>query len=340
MASIRDIARAAGVSISTVSKALNNSGKLSEATQRRIRQIAVKLDYHPNAFGRGLASGKSVDNIGFVIDRAPDQIFSNPFYSVILEGIEAELVQHGLNLLISAHVSTIADAPLPNFVRSGIVGGLIIAGNVAPTFLQRLREVSLPTVVVDNHLDDGSFDTVNTDSLMGAQEMMHYLTALGHRQIGFLFGNNRHPNIQARYQAYKNVLQQHALPNQPQWIGRGDVTQEGGYKAMRQLLQRDSLPTAIFASNDVMALGAIKLLYEHGIHVPQQISVVGFDNVFLAEHATPPLTTVDVDKINMGRLAAQRLIKRLNDDTLPVKETIVPTQLIVRESATAPARIL
>ncbi len=132
MVSIRDIAKKAGVSISTVSKSINDTGKVSEATRKRIRKIAAKLNYQPNAFARGLASYGN-DNIGFVIDRAPDRLFSNPFYSLILEGIEGELVKSGFNLLISAHVCTIPDAPLPKFVNSAIVGGVIIAGNVDPT---------------------------------------------------------------------------------------------------------------------------------------------------------------------------------------------------------------
>jgi len=336
MSSIRDIAKAAGVSISTVSKALNNSGQLSPSTRRRIREIAKRMNYHPNSFARGLAA-KVVDNIGFVIDRAPGRIFSNPFYSVILEGIESELVKHEFNLLISAHASTEPDSSLPNFVLSGTVSGLIIAGNMAPVFLQRLKEVQLPAVVVDNHLEDQSFDTINSDNARGAEDMMRYLISVGHEQIGFLFGANRHPNMQARYQAYRSSVRQHRLQSKPAWIGRGDVTTEGGYHAMAEILNGGELPTAIFASNDAMALGAIKLLYERGIHVPQQISVVGFDNIFLAEHATPPLTTVDVDKIRMGQLAAQRLIEKLRTEDDSVRETIVPTKLVIRQSASSPA---
>ncbi|MDZ7361361.1 MAG: LacI family transcriptional regulator [candidate division KSB1 bacterium] len=336
MSSIRDIAKAAGVSISTVSKALNDSGSLSAATRQRIRDLAKRMNYHPNSFARGLAA-KVVDNIGFVIDRAPGRIFSNPFYSVILEGIESELVKHEFNLLISAHASTERDSSLPTFVLNGTVAGLIIAGNMAPVFLQRLKEVHLPAVVVDNHLQDQSFDTINSDNVSGAEDMMRYLISLGHEQIGFLLGANRHPNMQARYRAYRDSVRQHHLPSKPGWIGRGDVTAEGGYQAMAAILQSGELPTAIFASNDAMALGAIKLLYERGLRVPQQISVVGFDNIFLAEHATPPLTTVDVDKIRMGQLAAQRLIEKLKNQDDPVRETIVPTRLIVRQSAVRPA---
>ncbi len=336
MSSIRDIAQAAGVSISTVSKALNNQGHISAATRRRIHEAAERLNYSPNSFARGLAS-KVSDNIGFVIDRAPGHIFSNPFYSVILEGIESELVKHGFNLLISAHASTAPDASLPNFVRTGTVGGLIIAGNVAPSLLQRFRENDLPVVVVDNRLEDKSFDTINSDNFQGAQEMMNYLIALGHAQIGFLLGANRHPNMEARYQAFRQSMRQHQLPIKTEWISRGDVTKDGGYEAMQRLLQRGKLPTAIFASNDVMALGAIKLLHESGLRVPQKISVVGFDDILPAEYSTPPLTTVEVDKIRMGQLAAERLIKIMKGQDRAVCEIIVPTKLIVRESSSPPA---
>jgi len=336
MSSIRDIAQAAKVSISTVSKALNNHGHISAETRRRIHEIAERLNYSPNSFARGLAS-KVSDNIGFVIDRAPDHIFSNPFYSVILEGIESELVKHGFNLLISAHASTAPAASLPNFVRTGTVGGLIIAGNVAPPLLQRLRENDLPVVVVDNRLEDKSFDTINSDNFQGAQEMMNYLIALGHAQIGFLLGANRHPNMEARHQAFRQTMRQHDLPIKTEWISRGDVTKDGGYEAMQRLLQRGKLPTAIFASNDVMALGAIKLLHERGLRVPQKTSVVGFDDILLAEYSTPPLTTVEVDKIRMGQLAAERLIKKMKGQDRTVCETIVPTKLIVRESSSPPA---
>ena len=335
MVSIRDIAKKAGVSISTVSKALNGTGNVSEITRERIRKMATQLDYYPNAFARGLASSGN-DNIGFVIDRAPDHLFSNPFYSLILEGIEGELVKRGYNLLISAHVCTCPDAPLPRFVNSGIVGGLIIAGNVDPAFLQRLRKTRIPAVLVDNHLDDGRFDTVNTDNLNGALDMMRYLVSLGHKHIGFLLGNNRHTSVHSRYQAYRSMMQHHKLPNRPGWIAKGDVTSEGGYLAMQQLCRSGPPPTAVFASNDAMALGAMKFLRENGVRIPQQISIAGFDNIFPAEHVTPSLTTVHVDKIKMGALTAQRLIARLQNSTLAIEENVVPSKLIVRESTSAP----
>lgn len=335
MVSIRDIAQKAGVSISTVSKSLNDTGKVSEATRKRIRKIAAKLNYQPNAFARGLASYGN-DNIGFVIDRAPDHLFSNPFYSLILEGIEGELVKSGFNLLISAHVCTIPAAPLPKFVSSAIVGGVIIAGNVDPTFLQRLRKTRIPAVLVDNHLNDAKFDTVNTDNLNGAIEMMNLLLSLGHREIGFLLGNNRHTSVQSRYRAYRTMLRRNKLLIRQQWIAKGDVTSEGGYHAMQQIYKNGKLPTAVFASNDAMALGAMKFLRESGLHIPRQISISGYDDIFPAEHANPSLTTVRVEKIRMGEITARRLIARLQNPSLPIEENVVPNKVIVRESTSVP----
>jgi DNA-binding LacI/PurR family transcriptional regulator len=330
--SIWDVAKRAGVSVSTVSKALNNRAHVNPKTREKVRQIAKQLKYHPSAFGRGLVLQKT-GNIGFVIDRTPLRIFSNPFHSRVLDGIEEELLRQDYNLLISAHSLLHNKESLPKFVREKNVDGLILSGKISDRLILDLYQRGNPLVLVDNHIAQSDIDCVVTDNVNGAKQAVNHLLELGHRKIGMLRGSGKHVSIIERWHGYNEAIKSANLTPDKRWIAEGDVTTEGGMSAMEKLLaQTKELPTAIFAFNDAMATGAMKILHAYNIRVPEDVSIVGFDDTDEAIHVIPPLTTIHVAKEEMGRVAAQLLIRRIQRKKAVPQRVVLTTHLVIRES--------
>jgi len=329
---IWDVAKRAGVSVSTVSKALNNRAHVNQKTREKVRQIAKQLKYHPSAFGRGLVLQKT-GNIGFVIDRTPLRIFSNPFHSRVLDGIEEELLRQDYNLLISAHSLLHDKESMPKFVREKNVDGLILSGKISDRLILDLYLRGTPLVLVDNHIAQQDIDCVVTDNVNGAKQAVNHLLELGHRKIGMLRGSSKHVSVIERWQGYSEAMKSANLTPDKRWIAEGDVTTEGGMSAMEKLLaQTKELPTAIFAFNDAMATGAMKVLRANSIRVPEDISIVGFDDTDEAVHVIPPLTTIHVAKEEMGRVAAQLLIRRIQRKKAVPQRVVLTTHLVTRES--------
>ncbi|MCX7919480.1 MAG: LacI family transcriptional regulator [bacterium] len=329
---IWDVAKKAGVSISTVSKALNNRAHVNPKTRELVKQVAKQLKYHPSAFGRGLVLQKT-GNIGFIIDRTPLRIFSNPFHSRVLDGIEEELLRQDYNLLISAHSLLDNKETVPKFVREKNVDGLILSGKIADKFILEIYQWGIPLVLVDNHIPQPNIDCVVTDNINGAKQAVNHLIELGHKKIGMLTGIGKHVSIIERRQGYFEAMKSANLTPNPKWIAEGDVTTEGGMEAMEKLFaQTKELPTALFAFNDAMATGAMKVLRAHQIRVPEDISIVGFDDTDEAIHVIPPLTTVHVAKEEMGRIAAQLLISRIQRKKDVRQRVVLTTHLVIRES--------
>lgn len=329
---IWDVAKRAGVSISTVSKALNDRIHVNQKTREIVKQAAKQLKYHPSAFGRGLVLQKT-GNIGFVIDRTPLRIFSNPFYSRVLEGIEEELLRQDYNLLISAHSMLHNKETLPKFVREKNVDGLILTGKIADKLILDIYHRGIPLVLVDNHILQPNIDCVVTDNLNGAKQAVNHLVEFGHKKIGMLTGIGKHVSVIERWQGYVEVMKSANLPLDNQWIAEGDVTIEGGMEALEKILQQNKeLPTAIFAFNDAMATGAMRVLHAHAIQVPADISIVGFDDTDEAVQVNPQLTTIHVAKEEMGRVATQLLISRIKRKKDVRQRVVLTTHLVIRES--------
>ena len=333
-ATIKDVARVAGVSVATVSKALNAKIHVRKETREKVAKIAVELGYYPSAFGRGLVLQRT-GNIAFVLDRAPRYLFSNMFYSKVLDGIVNELIQQDYNLLISSHTFSDlnSDDGMPKFVLEKNVDGLILIGKLEMRLVHEIYRRGIPFVFVDNFVRDKHYDCVMTDNLHGGVQAVTYLVEMGHRKIGFLKGIGKHISVTERWESFKQTLKENNLPLEESWIGEGDVNLNGGREAMKQILSRSkTLPTAIFATNDEMSFGALQVLKEHGIDVPGQISLVGFDDVADASHQDPPITTVYVEKEEMGRIGTQLLIDRIKNPKAPAKRVTLPTRIVIRKS--------
>ncbi len=329
---IKDVANLAKVSTATVSKVINDTGSISQSTRSRVQKAIQQLDYHPNAFGRGLVSRRT-DTIGFLLDKSPATLLSNPFYSRVLEGIERKLVDAGKNLLIGSYPSFTAYHSLPGFIRSNLVEGVILAGQFSAGFVSSLKKANVSTVLVDYHHPDIHLPVIHTDNTSGVTQAMDHLYSLGHRNFGFLRGNTTHPSVTERYESFKSFLKFHQLALHPNWITSGELEAEGGRKAIREILSHNSLPTAIMCTNDMMAIGAMSVLVDHGLRIPEDISIVGFDDTYLAQHTVPKLTSVHVEKELMGEKAVEILLQMLAGHSSNEQEKTMPVTLVARQSS-------
>jgi len=325
---IKDIAKMAKVAPSTVSRALNNKGRMSSATRERIRQLAQELGYHPNINAKGLATNRT-GNIGIIIHKRhkplPGSFYD--FYGTIIIGVEEEAGNQGYNFIFS---SVDGEFVVPRCVKERRVDGLIIMGcDISKDLISKLKDDGVPLVLVDNHID--GVDSVAVDNTGGAYKAVEYLIKLGHRKIGFIAERFTDLSFKERFEGYKLALSEHGLQYNPDLVAEGLTRPDHGYVAMKKLLGRGT-PSAVFAANDSTAVGAIRAIKEKGLKVPDDIAIVGFDDGGLASQAVPPLTTVRVFREKMASAAAKRLIELIEDPDQPPVHLTLPTKLIVRES--------
>lgn len=325
--SIKDIAKAAGVSHSTVSRALSNSPLVNPETAERIRRIAQEMGYFPSAIARGLVT-KRTHTIGLVVTSIAD-----PFIAEIVRGIEEVALDNGYNVFLSnSNADPDREVAVVKALRERRVDGIIVtASRVGDLYLSLLEEFQVPIVLINNQRDGRYVYSVATDNVHGGQLATNYLIELGHRRIGYITGPGRASSSFDRLEGYKRALRQHNLPFDPTLISQGNGRMDGGERAMNQLLSLSSPPTAVFCYNDMTAIGALKAIKSQGLRVPQDISLVGFDDIAFAAYADPPLTTVEQQKYEMGRLAME-MVLHLLDGAGAVDNIVLLGRLVIRES--------
>ena len=330
---IADIAREAGVSRATVSLALNGKPGVAPETRRRILEIAEKLHYQPNASARGLALQKT-QTIGVIV---PD--IGSPFYAELIRGVEEEASRAGYYLMLL----TTAGKPSREEMYFRLLGEQRVDGIIVLTprgdeaLLRRIQAKGFPLVVVDRDIQSAD-DVVEVvvDNFHGALEAMEYLLDLGYRRIGFINGV---PGLQAsqdRLRGYQVALQEHGIAPDPELIVAGDFQDSGGYRAMQKLLSLEPRVEAVFAASDMMAFGAVRAIRERGLEVPQDIAVVGFDDIPVATYFDPPLTTVRQPMAKMGAIACRLLLQEIRGETILERKVTLRTELVVRASTPSP----
>jgi len=332
-ARIGDIARRLGVSTASVSRALNDRPGVSEDLRQRILAAAQELDFAPNMAARGLATQRT-QTIGLVLGKKETPVDADPFYPLITQGAEACLAQQGYHLILTTVDGTqAASASAFKLVREQRVDGLILAGpDISPAFIIALRQSGLPCVLVDNCLQETPIDCVVSDDQAGAAAAVEHLVQHGHRQILCLSGPQEWASSRERSQGYRLAMQRAGLAEQARVLHAPGTTIDTGQALLRQALDEGLHPTAVFAINDSMAIGAMRAAQAAGLRVPEDLALIGFDDISWAELATPPLTTVHIYKEEMGSLAARRLLDLLGrSDSVPVR-SIVGTRLVVRRS--------
>jgi len=337
---IRDVAKKAGLSLSTVSLVINNRGYVSAETRESVKKVVRELSYHPTRSARGLAS-KTSGNIGFILS---EEHFSQaePFYTRIFLGTEFEARDHNYYILLTTVGDQFdPDDYVPRFLLERNVDGIIIAGKVNEKLISYIDSLGLPIVLVDYEMKRAHHSAVLIDNWRGATLAVEHLLTLGHKRIGFVGGDIRHPSLTDRYQAYQNTLRQAGvfLEELYEITDEEETSIRGGASAAERLFASGAKPTAIFAVNDAMAIGCMRHLKSRGMRIPQDIAIVGFDDIDMSSHIEPHLTTIRVLKEEMGKIAVQRVVDAINSKTKIVVTTHVPVELIVRESTVAGAHV-
>lgn len=337
MALIDQLAQEFEVSIATVSRALNDKPGVSRDLRARIVARARELDYTPNFTARSLASSRTF-NIGYFVREKPNLVLQqDPFYYEIQHGIEAITARSEYHL----SVATLTDSHLrkPSEFRpvsERRIDAMILAGpDIPPEFVMAMLKTSLPVVIVDNRLANTPVNCVNCDDEGGAYRAAQHLIDLGHRHIGVLAGPMDWPSTERRVRGYVEATHKAMLPLQV--IYEDETSLESGESALRRLYEAHPEITAIGAVNDAMALGAMRAAAQLGLRVPDDLSVIGFDNIAWGAMNHPTLTTMNIPKVQMGKEAAMRLLAVLEDPELMPSEIVVPVQLVERES-TAPRK--
>lgn len=334
--SIKDVAREAGVSTTTVSYVLNNitTQTISEETSQRVRDAAAKLGYVPNLNARSLTSRRT-NLIGIVIPQTEpgrEFMFDNPFYGALLSSLEYNARRSGYHLLLTG--PGIGQSYI-NIARNRGVDGIVIVGSYPTSSLDELHQLSIPVVLVDTYVKDEAFHTIGIDDREGGRMAASYLLSQGHRRIAFVSGDiQEHGVMQKRFLGYQDALREAGLPLEKNLVYPGEVSFQHGLQAARDICRQNAGITAIFAAADILGAGVIKGIRQAGRRVPEDYSVIGFDDLDLAQICDPSLTTIHQDIAAKGAAAVQMILNSLSGDGTK-QEQILPLQLVVRDSVLA-----
>ncbi|MDQ7850245.1 MAG: LacI family DNA-binding transcriptional regulator [Armatimonadota bacterium] len=330
---IRDVALHAGVSVATVSRVINDSPhKVHPVTRRRVLRAVAHLGYYPNAVAQGLRRG-TTRTIALIV---PD--ISNPFFPAVARGVEDVARRHGYALVLG---NTDGDAARERayleILRKRWVDGVLFAsasGDARP--LRMLRAGGVPAVLIAREATDGEIDTVLVDSFAGMRLATAHLLRLGHRRIAYIGGPRGLPVARERLRGYRQALRDQGICPDPRLVVAGDFRVEGGRTAVRRLLARRSTFTALAAANDLMAIGAMEALRAAGRRIPDDVAVVGFDDIPFAAFVDPPLTTVAQPTYRLGALAMERLLALMRGEAGAPRRMVLKPQLVVRRSCGGP----
>jgi LacI family transcriptional regulator, galactose operon repressor len=326
-ATIKDVARAAGVSVASVSRALNGHESVTETTRQRILAAAGQLRYVPHAAARSLITRRT-DTIGVLL---PD--LHGEFFSELIRGIDAGARASGRHLLISSSHGSEAEAAQALRMLQGRIDGLIVMSpHAGADVLGANLPAALPTVLLNTRVASGTYPAFSIDNYGGAAAMMKHLFASGRRRIAFISGPDNNFDADERLRGYRDAIA--ARNGASEIVLRGDFSESSGYRAGIDICERDDRPDAIFAANDMMALGCLFALTEQGVGVPGDIALAGFDDIPIARFVTPPLTTVRVRIADLGRRAFERLdaLIATGDDGARTTERL-DCELVVRQSS-------
>jgi DNA-binding LacI/PurR family transcriptional regulator len=334
--SLRDVARQAKVSVATVSMVLNDNPRISRATHMRVQRLIERMGYQPNRLAQSLSSRYTM--VLAVLVPALRHTFADAYFGELISGICDRAGKMGYKVLLEqAKPDFIKDRKhIQIFERRYIDGMLLLGTNDRNHFLEDFANDRYPAMVVDNYFDDWKLDHVACDYRSGAEQVMNYLLQLGHRKIALLSAAQEISTARDVRSVYIERLTSAGCAPDETWIEDGKFTEEGGADAARLILERHPDTTAIFAGNDKMAVGALHLLAQMNVRVPQDVSVIGFDDLQHSAFINPSLTTVHLPLYQVGVMSCEKLIERIRGRSEKVTETL-STHLVVRDS-TAMAR--
>jgi DNA-binding LacI/PurR family transcriptional regulator len=335
MATIKDVAKKAGVSPSTVSRVIAGSNRISQETKERVRRAMEQLGYVPNAIARSLARSNT-HTIGFTMCRREDQVFSNPFFPEAIRGMSAVAQEKDYNILLS--ISLTPEEELKKclqLVRERRVDGLILStSRVRDPLIEALVKEDAPFVVIGRSADQ-PVRSVNNDNVKAGYQATLHLLDQGYRHIAYISGPQNLVVSVDRLTGYKQALIERGIPVVPERIEVAEISEEGGTQAMYHLLEKGVPFDAVVAADDLLALGALRFAHEQGVHVPDELGIVGFNDTPIMSYTHPPLTSVRILSYQLGVEAMELLLEGLEhpEKAQTKKEILLPSELIVRKSS-------
>lgn len=329
-----DVAKLAGVSRTTVSFVLNNvpGVSISAATRKKVIEAARSLKYHPNASGRKLSSGKS-KMIGLVLLQRAEQVYNDALLLQVLMGIEATACQHGYNVLLR-HITGSDHDGYTNLVHENHVDGIIFSGPLQEDpELQELHHGGFPIILM-GQMPNSDIPFVDVNAELGSQRAVEHLISSGHERIGMITNASyRYSSAQQRRDGYINALMNAGLAVDTSIIKEGDFTPSSGFTAMNAILKTPSPPTAVFVASDVVAIGAMQAIKLHNLRIPEDIAIIGFDDIPIAEYLEPSLSTIRLPAYGLGWGCGDRLIRLILGEVLDTHGYLLETELIIRNSS-------
>jgi DNA-binding LacI/PurR family transcriptional regulator len=329
MATIIDIAKAAGVSKSTVSRAFTHPAAVKPRTLERINNTAQKLNYTPNALARAMIT-KKTETFGFIIHREQFPIITNPFYGQILESVVELTGEKGYSLYISS-AGAVPEHSF-NVLLQKQVDGVVFASYTDPNMLQSFLQRHIPVVLVNSRVEHPDVCSVLSDDYGGIGQIVDYLVKKNHRTIGIIEGKFSQFIYARRHQAFLQALKKHSLKSNPRHIAATSANMQDSYKTACEILGGKHPPTALVCTNDTIAVGALKAAHRLGLKVPGDIAITGYDNSSLCTACEPALTSVDANTRDMGAAAVDFLFKQIEGKTISRVTKTVKTRLVERES--------
>lgn len=330
---LEDVAKLAKVSRMTVSRVFSSKNNVSEETANRIKKIAQDLGYHPNLIARSLSNKKAM-TIGVFVPKTKN-LFYDIYITQILSGI-SDVTQELNYRILFLPIDRNGDLNNNQYIsiaRSHLVDGIIlIKTKKNDEGLDDLVKINFPFVLVNHRSTSKNYNYVDTCNSKGAEIAVEYLHKLGHRKIAFVTGSMDETNAIDRLKGYKNKIKELGLAYKEEWIISGDFSQEKAYQESKKLFGSSNLPTAIFCSDDYMAIGVMNRIRELGLSVPGDISIIGFDDIEIASYIHPPLTTIRQPMYNIGKRSTEILLDLINKKIKPPFNELLDVELIVRES--------
>ncbi len=329
---LETIAHRCGVSRSTVSRVINNSPNVRPEVRERVLQVLQETNFQPNLAARSLAAG-ATHILGLVIPINISHLFVDPYMPLLIQGISAECNARDYSVMLWLADPEYERRMIAQILHSGLIDGVIISSQlVGDPLIEALLDRHFPFVVVGRVATPRSVFSVDVDNIAGACRAVEHLLQSGRKRIATITGPLGTPAAADRLEGYYEALRSAGIDPDPEWVAEADFTQEGGYEAMNRLLEHH--PDALFAASDAMAQGALRAITAAGLRIPQDVALVGFDDMPFAAHMNPPLTTVHQPIEMMGTQAVNLLLEHLHHPEVDQPERVLlPTKLVIRESS-------
>ena len=327
---LEDIARMSGVSRSTVSRVINGDPNVSERTRSRVQDIIQSVDFHPNIAARSLAAGRT-HVLGLVIPTGVTTIFADPYFPLVIQGVAAACNARGYSVMLWLAEPEHERKTISQILSSSLIDGVIVSSmQIDDPLIERLSESSRPYVTIGRHPTNEKLNYVDVDNRLGSYQGVTYMLRRGRRRVAIINGPENTIASCDRYQGYQEALRERGLPLLEELVDRGEFADAPAYQAMKRLLPHR--PDAVFATSDAMAFAAMRAIREAGLRIPQDIGVLGFDDIPPAAHTNPPLTTIRQPIQQTGSVAAELLIDLIERPDPQPRRVVLPTELVIRSS--------